>query len=73
MASGTIKRVVREKGFGFIRAEDGAEHFFHRSGVRGVAFEQLREGQRVEFTPEPSTKGPRASDVRVAGEEQPER
>jgi cold shock CspA family protein len=43
----------------------GIEHFFHRSSVRGAVFELLREGQRVEFTPEESQKGPRAGDVRL--------
>jgi cold shock CspA family protein len=33
--------------------------------VRGAVFELLREGQRVEFTPEESGKGPRAGDVRL--------
>ena len=48
-----------------IRDESGIEHFFHRSSVRGAVFELLREGQRVEFTPEDSQKGPRAGDVRL--------
>jgi cold shock CspA family protein len=43
----------------------GIEHFFHRSAVRGAVFELLREGQRVEFTPEESAKGPRAGDIRL--------
>lgn len=50
MASGTIARLLIDKGFGFIRDEGGVEHFFHRSAVRGAVFELLREGQRVDFT-----------------------
>ena len=65
MPSGTIARLLIDKGFGFIRDEGGIEHFFHRSSVRGAVFELLREGQRVEFTPEESGKGPRAGDVRL--------
>ena len=65
MPTGTIARLLIDKGFGFIRDEGGIEHFFHRSAVRGAVFELLREGQRVEFTPEESTKGPRAGDVRL--------
>ena len=65
MASGTIARLLIDKGFGFIRDEGGIEHFFHRSAVRGAVFELLREGQRVEFTTEDSGKGPRAGDVRL--------
>ena len=65
MASGTIARLLIDKGFGFIRDEGGVEHFFHRSAVRGAVFELLREGQRVEFSIEESTKGPRAGEVRL--------
>src|SRR5262249_42922836 len=65
MPTGTIARLLIDKGFGFIRDEGGIEHFFHRSSVRGAVFEVLREGQRVEFTPEESQKGPRAGDVRL--------
>ena len=61
MPTGTIARLLIDKGFGFIRDEGGMEHFFHRSAVRGAVFELLREGQRVEFTPEESAKGPRAA------------
>src|SRR5215813_64727 len=66
MPTGTIARLLIDKGFGFIRDESGIEHFFHRSSVRGAVFELLREGQRVEFTPEESQKGPRAGDVRLS-------
>lgn len=65
MHQGTIARLLIDKGFGFIRDESGLEHFFHRSSVRGVVFELLREGQRVEFITEDSAKGPRAGDVRL--------
>ena len=57
MPTGTIARLLIDKGFGFIRDEGGIEHFFHRSATRG-GFELLREGQRVEFSPEESTKVP---------------
>src|SRR5438067_868278 len=36
MASGTIKRLVRDRGFGFIRDDGGQEWFFHRSSVDGT-------------------------------------
>jgi CspA family cold shock protein len=65
MPSGTIARLLIDKGFGFIRDESGVEHFFHRSSVRGAVFELLREGQRVDFTTEDSPKGPRAAEVRL--------
>ena len=44
MPTGTIARLLIDKGFGFIRDESGIEHFFHRSAVRGAVFELLREG-----------------------------
>ena len=65
MPSGTIARLLIDKGFGFIRDEAGIEHFFHRSSVRGSVFELLREGQRVEFAIEESAKGPRAGEVKL--------
>jgi CspA family cold shock protein len=65
MPSGTIARLLIDKGFGFIRDDSGVEHFFHRSSVRGAVFELLREGQQVEFTVEDSPKGPRAAEVRL--------
>jgi CspA family cold shock protein len=64
MPKGTIKRLVRDRGFGFIRDEGGQEWFFHRSAVSDGTFDQLSEGQRVSFEEEPSPKGPRAADVR---------
>jgi cold shock protein len=66
MPSGTIKRLVRDRGFGFIRDDGGQEWFFHRSAVQG-SFDQLNEGQRVSFEEEPSAKGPRAGQVRGEG------
>ena len=64
MPAGTIKRLVRDRGFGFIRDDGGQEWFFHRSSVAG-SFDQLNEGQRVSFEEEPSAKGPRAGNVRA--------
>ena len=63
MSTGTIKRIARDKGFGFIRDASGVEYFFHRSSVEG-SFDALTEGQRVSFDEEPSPKGPRANNVR---------
>ena len=65
MPTGTIARLLIDKGFGFIRDETGIEHFFHRSSVRGAVSEHLREGQRVDFQIEESAKAPRAGDVRL--------
>lgn len=65
--TGTVKKVVADRGFGFITAEDGAEYFFHRSGVdSSLMFEDLSIGERVSFDVERSDKGPRAGHVRAA-------
>jgi cold shock protein len=64
VANGTIKRLVRDRGFGFIRDDGGQEWFFHRSSVKAGSFETLNEGQRVSFDEEPSAKGPRAGNIR---------
>ena len=64
MSQGTIKKLVSDKGFGFIQGE-GSELFFHHSAVEGGAFETLREGQTVEYTEGTGPKGPRAESVRV--------
>jgi cold shock protein len=63
---GTIKRVIRERGFGFICGQDGEEIFFHRTSVmRRLDFDALREGQRVEFDMQRGEKGARATSVRI--------
>ena len=65
MQSGTIKKLVSDRGFGFIAAEDGKEYFFHRSGTEGD-FDRLVGGEQVTFEIEQSQKGPRANKVRLA-------
>ena len=64
--TGTIKRLVSEKGFGFVAASDGNEYFFHQSACVDGQFDQLREGQSVTFNTGQGPKGPRAENVRVA-------
>jgi CspA family cold shock protein len=49
MPKGTIRRLITDRGFGFIRTERREELFFHRSQLEGVDFDSLREGQEVEF------------------------
>lgn len=66
MSNGTIKKLVSERGFGFIAGDDGKEYFFHRDGLDGmVNFDRLMGGEQVTFEIEPSPKGPRASRVRL--------
>ena len=50
MATGTIKRLARDRGFGFIRPDgESQDIFFHTSAVQGGGFDSLNEGQQVEF------------------------
>lgn len=49
MAKGTIKKLISDKGFGFVKTEEGKELFFHRNDLQGLDFNSLREGQEVEF------------------------
>lgn len=66
MATGTIKKLVSDRGFGFIAADDGKEYFFHRDGLESsVSFDGLRAGEKVTFDIETSLKGPRAQRVRM--------
>ena len=67
MTSGTIKRVISERGFGFIGGEDGKEYFFHRNEVAAsMDFDRLAGGEAVTFDIEASPKGPRAVKVQTA-------
>jgi CspA family cold shock protein len=49
MAKGTIRKLISDKGFGFIQAEEGKDLFFHRNELQGVDFSSLKEGQEVEY------------------------
>lgn len=65
MQRGTIKKIVSDKGFGFITGQgQNKDLFFHVSSVQDAAFESLFEGQNVEFESEDGPKGARASVVR---------
>ena len=67
---GTVKKLIRDRGFGFITAEDGSEIFFHRSDLVGLDFDTMEEGIGVEFDMGTGPKGPRATNVKAveAGE-----
>jgi cold shock protein len=66
VATGTIKKVVSDRGFGFITAEDGKDYFFHRDGLTpSLQFDRLMGGEKVEFDVEQSPKGARAKNVQA--------
>lgn len=63
---GKIKKMVRDRGFGFIRGEDGKEVFFHRSGLNAGEYDVLNEGDVVEYVVQEGPRGARAEHVRHA-------
>jgi CspA family cold shock protein len=65
---GRIKKMVRERGFGFIRGDDGKEVFFHRSGLNTSDYDSLSEGDVVEYVIQEGPRGARAENVRAVAE-----
>ncbi len=61
---GTIKMFNKEKGFGFIRAEDGNDVFFHYSSLVMDGFKTVDQGEEVEFDLEQSDRGLRAANIK---------
>jgi CspA family cold shock protein len=70
VATGTIKTIRDDKGFGFVTPDGTSgrnDLFFHRSAVQNDGFDMLREGQRISFDEEPDPRDPtRRRAVRVA-------
>jgi cold shock CspA family protein/ribosome-associated translation inhibitor RaiA len=65
---GTILRLNPEEDFGFLETADGTEVYFHAHALKNRAFEDLQEGQEVEFGLEEGDKGPQATWVWVMTE-----
>ena len=65
MPQGTVKKLIADKGFGFIEGERG-DVFFHHSALDGTTIEDLSVGQAVEYEEGRGPKGPRAENVRLA-------
>lgn len=67
MATGIVRKVIADRGYGFITGEDGKDYFFHRDGLASsLQFDRMTEGERVEFDLQASQRGPRAVNVRAA-------
>lgn len=65
--TGTIKKLISDKGFGFITVEGQEKDlFFHSKSLVGVAFADLHEGDQLSFEVEDSPKGPNAVNVQKA-------
>ena len=62
---GTIKRIISDKGYGFITQEgEEKDLFFHRSAVESE-FDDLREGDEVEFDLEETDRGTQAANLKT--------
>ena len=64
---GTVVQIFLDKGFCFIRGEDGIRRFAHTSKIYPGLFDSLREGTEVEFMPVKTDRGNRAEDVKLPG------
>ncbi len=63
--TGTVKKFLDGKGFGFIVPDEGnGEVFFHQSEIAMEGFRTMEEGQRVEFEVEEGAKGLSAKQVK---------
>lgn len=64
---GTVKMFNKEKGYGFITAEDHRDYFFHYSALIMDDYKTAEPGEAVEFEIEDSERGPRAKNVKKIG------
>lgn len=63
MKTGKIARLT-DRGFGFITEDSGSSDiFFHSNELQGVAFNDLKVGDAVQFEIGDSPKGPNAIKV----------
>jgi CspA family cold shock protein len=68
--SGTVKFFNGERGYGFIKPDDGGRDVFvHITAVEHAGLKALNEGQRIQFEVEPDKKGkgPKAVNLIVTG------
>lgn len=62
--NGTIKTLIRDRKFGFITREgETKDLFFHSKELKGVEFDELKEGDAVTFEVVEGEKGPAATNV----------
>ena len=62
--TGTIKWFDSLKGYGFIKGDDNADYFVHRSGTKSQ-FYSMEAGHNVTFSIRDSNKGSVAFDVEL--------
>ncbi len=67
MTRGIVRKLIADRGYGFITGDDRKDYFFHRSGVEPTLdFDRLAGGERVAFEIEANPRGSRAVKVRAA-------
>ncbi len=67
MSTGTVKWFNDEKGYGFIKPDDGGQDLFaHYSQIKAEGFKSLKENQKVEFEVTTGPRGKQASNIRPA-------
>jgi CspA family cold shock protein len=49
MTTGVVRRLVEERGYGFVSSNAGKDIFFHYSQLQGIKFQSLKEGQSVVY------------------------
>jgi CspA family cold shock protein len=65
VSTGTVKWFNSNKGYGFIKPDDGsADLFVHHSEIKSAGYASLDEGQKVEFEVGEGKKGPCATNVK---------
>lgn len=63
--TGTVKWFNAEKGYGFIKDEEGKDIFVHFSSINSDGYKTLEEGQKVTYDLVESDRGPQAKNVTV--------
>ena len=66
MLTGTVKWFNSEKGYGFIKTEDGSEIFVHFTAIQTLGVKSLEEGQKVTFETQDGNRGLQAVNVNLA-------
>ena len=65
MPEGQVKWFNEKKGYGFIKQDGGKDLFFHYTGIQGDGLKSLKEGQKVRFEIEETSKGLSAKNVQI--------
>ena len=65
MPQGTVTRLNHTRGYGFINTPENEDLFFHRSNITDGQFSLLQVGDRVTYTVQFTSRGPRADQVQV--------